>query len=116
MRRLLLAAFSFALGLGGAVAVAQITGAASTRTQGYVLGPLDLDRYCQSRYGERAIPLLSRPVAAGWRCAWRPNGIFAADEVDYGQACEVLFGTPAYAVATDPAWPYSWQCRYGSAP
>ena len=70
MRRLLLALFAFLLGFGGAIAAAQLTGAANTRSQGYPLGTIDLDRYCQSMYGERAIPLLSRPTASGWPKWW----------------------------------------------
>jgi hypothetical protein len=116
MRRLLLALFAFLLGFGGAIAAAQLTGAANTRSQGYPLGAIDFDQYCQSMYGERAIPLLSRPTASGWQCNWRPNGIFAAEPVDFDQACAVQYGAPAFAQVIDPDWPYSWQCRYGSAP
>ena len=116
MRRLLLALFAFLLGLGGAVSAAQLTGAATTRSQGNPLGSIDFDLYCVSLYGEPAIPLLSRPTASGWQCAWRPNGIFAAQPVDFDQACEVQYGAPAFARSTDPDWPYSWECRYGSAP
>lgn len=115
MRRALLALFAFALGLGGAVAAAQLTDAAGAVRQGDVLGTIDLERYCRDLYGERAIPLLSRPVADGWQCAWRPNGIFDVEPIDIDDLCRLQYGDPSFAVSTDPTWPYSWECRYGTS-
>jgi hypothetical protein len=114
MRRALLAVFAFLLGLGGAVLATHLTGAAGATRQGDVLGPIDLESYCRDTYGERAIPLLSRPVADGWQCAWRPNGIFDVESIDIDNLCRLQYGEPSFAVSSNPIGPLSWECRYGT--
>lgn len=106
-----------ALVVGFAIAALALrVSAQSTDPPGTELGELDFRAYCTEAYGDRAAAVTVRTDAYGWRCAARPNGLFITYEVVTDDACERLFGAPAYAVASDPAWIYSWHCYRGPRP
>jgi hypothetical protein len=116
MRRIFTSVLAFAIGFTGALLAAHRSGPATRRTNGELLGKLDLPRFCVNRNGDRSLALLVQPTAHGWRCASRPNGIFLASEINYDEACRGQFGKQTYAKAWDASWPYSWECFFGKKP
>jgi hypothetical protein len=58
--------------------------------------PLDLDGYCEHRYGESAAAYRPEPADPDtWRCsAWR-NGVWGLDPVDPNAACRWQLGEDA---------------------
>jgi hypothetical protein len=116
MRRLLTSTLVFAIGFAGATLAAHRSGPVAHRSNGELLGKVDLTKFCVDRNGDRSLALLVQPTAYGWRCASRPNGIFLASEINYDEACRGQFGKQSFAKTWDAAWPYSWECFYGKKP
>jgi hypothetical protein len=114
VKRLVIAAAAFLVGLGGAWMAASLSTRSEPRPNGELLGDADFTAHCHRNFGEMSVAVLDRPDAFGWRCASRPNGIFATIEVDVDALCNEQFGSPAYANAWDTKWPYSWECFYGN--
>lgn len=103
-----------ALVVGFAIgAMALQVSARSADPPGTDLGELDFRAYCERVYGERAEAVSMRTDAYGWRCAARPNGLFITYEIVTDDACETLFGDPAYADLADPRGVYGWRCYRG---
>jgi hypothetical protein len=116
MRRLLTSSLAFIVCFGGAVLAAQRSGPNVRRTNGELLGKIDLAKSCADRHGDRSVAVLVHPTAYGWRCASRPNGIFLTSEINFDEACHEQFEKLTFARSWDEAWPYSWECFYGRRP
>ena len=117
MRRLITGMFALLLGFGASLAAFQASEfARGEAVQGTKLGDLDFNRYCTTKYGERAEAVLISNDIYGWTCSFRKNEIFAARRVDADAACNALHDGNAYANAYDAHAPTSWQCFRGRRP
>lgn len=78
--------------LAGALAGALLAGSgllgeqASTERLPPRSEPLDLDRYCQHRYGEDATAYLPEDLG-GWSCSVWHNGVWGLEALDLHAAC-----------------------------
>ncbi len=114
MRRLLIPAFAFCVGLVGSLAAVQFSAASRSPSAGALLGMADVKRHCRENFGVRSESVLTRPNASGWQCAYLSNGIFGTRPVVMDQVCIEQFGTRSHAYLGDAGDPFSWECQYGT--
>jgi hypothetical protein len=107
------------------VALVAIQTVALTAAESKPLGGVNLEEFCQRRYGGRAI-LISRN-AYGWRCSVSsagvsvgvglPTGVNAGASksgtqyaISVNEVCALQYGGGAQAQTFDSRNPYSWRC------
>ncbi len=74
-----------------------------------VLGQVDVFDYCHEVFGSNASALLVGGDAFGWRCSYRPNGVFLLSEINFDEACVLAYGN-AVSSNWDESDPYAWEC------
>ena len=115
MNRWVVSGVALVIGLCGSFAAVSASQPTDGRTDGDLLGSIDFDRYCDTIYGPRSVPVPDSTQGATWGCAARNNGIFDTFDVDVDEACAQQFGEPSFARSWDMSIPDSWECFYGAA-
>ncbi len=72
-----------------------------------VLGGVDLQAYCRSRYPRGGVVLLGRRDAYSWKCR---SGSERFYPINMDQVCRAQYGRGTYAQTRNPSNPYSWRC------
>lgn len=106
---------ALAIGFTFTTAVIHIADNSSSPTEsaGERLGPLSMREYCRKAYGPRSTAVHLQTGAWGWRCWSQRNQLLDPSEIDPDEACETMFGSPAYARIPDPTSAYGWVCFRG---
>ena len=91
-------------------------GHVSEAASGTKLGALDLDEYCRRAYGKQAVAIPVTGSAYGWRCWVQKNDLMTKQEINFDDACELLYEAPIYSQTFNPALDRSWECYRGPRP
>lgn len=108
LRRLRDGALALVIGFGLGTVAIEADGLRTLFRAGERLGPLDVFRYCDERWGEDASALVASGDAPGWRCVVR-SPIFNTPSIDLDEACTALWDVPAVA-RNENGSPHGWQC------
>jgi hypothetical protein len=73
-----------------------------------IAGPIDLDRWCQARYGPLARAVVKQPNAYGWVCFIEGREL----PIDVADAARMQYGPSAKVACRDFNDAYSWYAYF----